>query len=369
PRREIPMKASLATEVGGKFTIHDVQIDDPQGREVLVDVKASGLCHSDLHLIDHDYGMPLPAVGGHEISGVVKSVAPGVTSMKVGDHVVACLIPFCGACAECLAGRSTLCLNPAAVSRGEDESPRISFADGSAIAQSVNVGGFAEQVLVHENQLAVVNKEIPFPQAALLGCSVVTGAGAAINTAQIRPGDTVAVVGTGGIGLNAISGARLSGAKNVIAVDIVDSKLEAAKKFGATDVINSAETDAVAAIQELTGGVDHAFEVIGISATQRQVQEMTRPGGTAYLIGIAPPGATTSFDSSLADLFAQRSLQAVLMGSTNVKRDIALYADMYVQGRFELDGLVTREISLSEINEGYEMLKKGEVIRSIITSF
>lgn len=222
---------------------------------------------------------------------------------------------------------------------------------------------------MHENQLAVVNNEIPFPQAALLGCSVVTGAGAAINTAHIRPGDTVAVVGTGGIGLNAISGARLCGAKNVIAVDIVDSKLEAAKKFGATDVINSAETDAVAAIQELTGGVDHAFEVIGISATQRQVQEMTRPGGTAYLIGIAPPGATTSFDSSLADLFAQRSLQAVLMGSTNVKRDIALYADMYVQGRFELDGLVTREISLSEINEGYEMLKKGEVIRSIITSF
>ncbi|KAB1950084.1 zinc-binding dehydrogenase [Brevibacterium linens] len=363
------MKASLATAIGEKFSLHDVVIDDPVGREVLVDVKASGLCHSDLHLIDHDFGMPLPAVGGHEISGVVKSVGPGVTSMSVGDRVVACLITYCGACAECLSGRTTLCSNPSAVARKEGEKPRVSFSDGTEIAQSVSVGGFAEQVLVHENQLAVVNDEIPFPQAALLGCSVVTGAGAAINTAHVRPGETVAVIGTGGIGLNAISGARLCGAKNVIAIDILDSKLEAAKKFGATDVINSASTDPVEAVQELTGGVDHAFEAIGLDVTQRQVQDMTRPGGTAYLIGIAPPGSTTPFDSSLGDLFAQKRLHAVLMGSSNVKRDIALYADLYVQGRFELDHLVTQEISINEINEGYEQLLKGEVIRSVITSF
>ena len=363
------MKASLATAIGGEFTVHDVVIDDPQGREVLVDVKASGLCHSDLHLIDHDFGLPLPAVGGHEISGVVRSVGPGVTSMSVGDHVVACLITFCGACAECLSGKTTLCSNPTAVARKEGEKPRVSFPDGQEIAQSVNVGGFAEQVLVHENQLAVVNNQIPFPQAALLGCSVVTGAGAAINTAHVRPGDTVAVIGTGGIGLNAISGARLAGAKHIIAIDIVDSKLEAAKKFGATDLINSSTTDPVAAVQELTGGVDHAFEVIGLEATQRQVQQLTKPGGTAYLIGIAPHGTTTEFTSSLDSLFAQRRLQAVLMGSSNVKRDIALYADLYVQGRFELDHLVSREISINEINDGYEALKKGEVIRSVITSF
>lgn len=363
------MRASLATVVGEQFTVHDVSIDEPRNREVLVDVKASGLCHSDLHIIDHDYGLPLPAVGGHEISGVVRSVGSGVTSISEGDHVVACLIPFCGACGECLAGRSTLCTNPTAVARPDGQPPRISFADGTEIAQSVNVGGFAEQVLVHENQLAVVNDEIPFPQAALLGCSVVTGAGAAINTAHVRPGDTVAVVGTGGIGLNAISGARLCGAKHVIAVDIFDNKLEAAKKFGATDLINSKSTDPVEAIHDLTGGVDHAFEVIGMEATQAQVQALTKPGGTAYLIGIAPPGATTSFNSSFDALFAQRRLQAVLMGSSNVKRDIALYADLYVQGRFELDHLVSREISIDEINEGYDALKKGEVIRSVITSF
>lgn len=363
------MKASLATVVGQGFTVHDVRIDDPIGREVLLDVKASGLCHSDLHLIENDFGLPLPAVGGHEISGVVRSVGPGVTSMQVGDHVVACLIPYCGACAECLSGRSTLCLNPTAISRTEDQKPRLSLSDGTAVAQSVHVGGFAEQVLVHENQLAVVNKEIPFPQAALLGCSVVTGAGAMINTAHVRPGDTVAVVGTGGIGLNAISGARLCGAKHIIAVDIDDSKLQASLKFGATHLINSKKTDPVAAVQELTGGVDHAFEVIGLEATQKQVQQMTRPGGTAYLIGIAPPGATTSFDASLDALFGQRRLHAVLMGSSNVKRDIALYADMYIQGRFELDSLVSQEISLHQVNEGYEKLKKGEVIRSVITSF
>ena len=364
------MRAALAMKVGGKFEIHDVVIDDPVGREVLVDVKASGLCHSDLHLIDHDFGLPLPAARGHEISGVVAAVGPSVTSLKPGDRVVACLIAYCGACARCLAGQTTLCLNQEAVVRGPEEKPRLTLQDGTPVAQSVNVGGFAEQVLVHENQLAVVNEDIPFPQAALIGCSVVTGAGAAINTAHVRPGDTVAVVGVGGIGLNAVSGARLCGAKRVIAIDLDDSKLEAARRFGATDVVNSGSGDAVEAVLGITGtGVDHAFEAIGLPVTQQLAQDVLGPGGTAYLIGIAPPGTTAQFGASLDSLFAQRRLQAVAMGSSNIQRDIPLYADLYVQGRMDLDHMVSQEISLDEINTGYERLLNGEVIRSVITSF
>ena len=206
-------KAVIARELGKPFEIVEAELDGPHFGEVLVKWKVAGLCHSDLHLIDHDFGLPLPAAGGHEISGVVAAVGPSVTSLKPGDRVVACLIAYCGACARCLAGQTTLCLNQEAVVRGPEEKPRLTLQDGTPVAQSVNVGGFAEQVLVHENQLAVVNEDIPFPQAALIGCSVVTGAGAAINTAHVRPGDTVAVVGVGGIGLD--GGEQLDGALQV----------------------------------------------------------------------------------------------------------------------------------------------------------
>lgn len=364
------MRASVSEGVGSPFTTRDVDIDEPRESEVLIDVRASGLCHSDLHIVESGYGFPFPAVFGHEIAGVVEAVGSEVTTIKVGDHVVGCLIQFCGVCTTCLSGRTYECPNPQATVRGPDEPSRLSAEDGTAIASGWGLGGFASQALVHENQLAVVRDDLPFPQAAIIGCAVVTGAGSAINTAGVRVGDSVAVIGTGGVGLNVISGALLAGATHVIAIDIIDAKLEVAKSFGATEVINSSQVDAVEAVRELTGGgVDHAFEVIGLPATQEQAIALRRVGGHAYLIGIAKPDATVTLDTSLAALVSHASVQGVSMGSTNLKRDIPMYADLYMQGRLNLDGLISQEISIDDVDEAYDKLKKGEVIRSIITRF
>lgn len=364
------MKAAVSFGVGQGFRTVEVTIDQPIGREVLVDVKASGLCHSDLHLVENDFGYPMPAVFGHEIAGVVEAVGPDVTTIHVGDHVVACLIQFCGSCTECLSGHTYACTNPDATLRGAGQPPRLQQADGSALNQAFGLGGFAEKSLVHENQLAVVNDEIPFSRAALIGCGVATGAGAAINTAGVRVGDTVAVIGTGGVGLNAISGALIAGASHVIAIDINDTKLEAARSFGATETINSLQVDPVEEVRRVTGtGVDHVFEVIGLKATQEQAIAMRRPGGHAYLIGLAAPGTTVDLDTSMGGLAAHASVEGVSMGSTNLKRDLPVYADLYTQGRLNLDGLVSREISIDEIDEAYEAVKRGEVIRAVITSF
>ncbi|KDA06736.1 alcohol dehydrogenase [Microbacterium sp. CH12i] len=363
------MKASIAFGLGLGFTPREVSIADPRGREVLIEVRASGLCHSDVHLAQTDFGIVMPAVFGHEAAGIVAAIGPDVTTIDVGDHVVACLVQYCGLCADCVAGRPYACNNKGATLRGVGMPPRVSFDEGP-LNQVYGIGGFAEQALVHENQLAVVNKQIPFPQASILGCATVTGAGAAINSAQVRVGDTVAVIGTGGVGLNTISGARIAGALRIIAIDIDDTKLRAAKRFGATDTVNGADVDAVQAVLDLTnGGVDHAFEVIGLEATQQQAVQMVRSGGGAYFVGLAKPDAKIELPSSLPMLRAHNSVVGVHMGSTNPKHDIPLYADLYVQGRLNLDDLVSQEISLGDIDDAYEQLARGGVIRSVITSF
>ncbi|MFV0405415.1 MAG: zinc-binding dehydrogenase [Propioniciclava sp.] len=363
------MRASVSVGVGQGFQTRDVALDDAQGREVLVEVRASGLCHSDLHLVENDYGFPMPAVFGHEIAGVVAAVGPDVTQVAVGDHVVGSLIQACGDCRNCHAGLSFDCLHPERTLRTEGKS-RISM-DGTDMAQAFGLSGFAPQALVDERQLAVVNREIPFPQASLLGCGVITGAGAAINASAVRVGDTVAVIGTGGVGLNAISGAQIAGALRIIAVDVQVAKLEVAQRFGATDVVNSAEADAVSAIRELTGGagVDHAFEVIGLTQTQQQAIDATKVGGTANLVGMGKPGSTIALDASVGLLEGRKRVQGVKMGSTNIKHDIPMYADLYVQGRMNLDDLVSQEIGIDDVQEAYEQLKRGEVIRSVVTRF
>lgn len=365
------MKASVTTGVGGGFKTTEVILSEPIGREVLIEVKASGLCASDLHLEQGAAAtLKFPAVLGHEISGVVAAVGPEVTTINVGDHVVGSLIQFCGACTDCLSGRTYACSNPGATLRKADEPARITLEDGTDATQALGLGGFAEKALVHENQLAVVNKEIPFPQAAVLGCGVSTGAGAAINSAEVRVGDSVVVIGTGGVGLNTISGALIAGATTIIAVDINDDKLAVAKKFGATHVINSSSVDPVEEVKAITGGgADHVFEIIGLPATQKQAVLMRGMLGTAYLIGISRPGTSVEVPSDAAALFSQGGVRMVKMGSTNLKRDIPMYADMYMQGRLNLDDLISQEISIDQIEEGYEALKRGDVIRSIITSF
>lgn len=360
------MKAAVLEEIGKPMIIDDVDVADPIGREVQIEVKANGLCHSDLHLAENNFGTVLPAVFGHELAGVVSAVGPNVTGFAVGDHVVGCLVSHCGVCERCLAGRSYQCRNRLATGRSKTEPPRLSRR-GEPVTQVFSLSGFAEQTLVHENNIVRVTKEIPFDKACLLGCGVVTGAGAVVNSAQVRVGETVAVIGCGGVGLSAIQGARLSGALRVIAIDLQPGKLELARRLGATDTVNPADGDPIAQVQALTGGlgVDHAFEVIGLKQTAMEAYGMLATGGTAYLIGIQKPGTTFELPGG-SFLNTQRNLRGVYMGSTNFKVDIPMYAQYYLQGRFNLDDLVSQTIPLDQVNEGYEELKKGEVARSVV---
>lgn len=362
------MKAAVVDAVGEPFVIQEIDIAEPIGREVLVDVKASGLCHSDEHYRANDFGMPMPMVFGHEIAGVIAAVGPDVSEFKVGDHVVACLVPSCGHCPSCLDGRRHQCSNPTAVQRGVDEPPRLS-RNGEPLNQFLEISGFAEQILTHENQVVAVNPEIPFDKAALLGCGVVTGAGAAINAARVGVGQDVVVIGCGGVGLNTVQGARLAGARRIIAIDLQPAKLELAKKFGATHTINSGEVDdVVAAVQEITGtsGVHASFEVIGLKATAELAVRVLGVGGTAYLVGMQRVGTVLDIEPISELMPFQRSIEGVVMGSTNFKRDVPMFADYYLQGRFNLDDLVSQTITLDEINEGYEELKGGAIARSVI---
>ena len=363
------MKAAVLNEIGGKFEIQEVEIDLPKHREVLIAVKASGLCHSDLHMSQSDFGVTLPAVFGHELAGVVEAVGPDVREFNVGDHVVASLIQYCGHCKACLDGRTYQCARPGETLRAEEEGQRLT-RDGKPVTPVFGTAAFAEYSLVHENQLVKVPDALPFAQACILGCGCVTGAGAAINTAAVKPGDTVAVLGVGGVGLNVISGARLAGAVRIIAIDTQPQKESLARQFGATDFIDASQGDSVEAVFRLVStGVDHAFEVIGLKSTSQQAIKMVRLGGGAYLIGLHKVGETIEVDV-LDDLIVRQVVvRGVYMGSSNIKRDIPMYAQLYLDGRFNLDDLISKEISLSEINEAYEELKNGGIARSVITSF
>ena len=363
------MKAAMIRDHSGKFSVEDVDLAEPIEREVLVTVKACGLCHSDLHLAEDDYGYPLPSVLGHEPAGVVAEIGPDVTDFVVGDHVVGSLVQFCGHCESCLDGRTYQCLHPEQTLRKASQPSRIT-QNGVPIDQIFGLGGFAERILAHENQLVKVPDAIPFPQAAILGCGTITGAGAAINTADVQPGNSVAVIGVGGVGLNVISGARLAGASRIIAVDLQPKKLELAKQFGATDCIDSGKGDPVEAVRKLTsGGVDHAFEVVGLQSTSEQALQMVKVGGGAYLIGLQVPGQKIEIEVMMDMIFGQRRIQGVMMGSTNIKHDIPMYADLYLQDRFDLDDLIAQEINIEQINDAYLELKDGAIARSVITSF
>lgn len=361
------MKAAVLDSVGSPLVVRDVDIAEPIGLEVLLEVKASGLCHSDLHMMNNPKGFPLAAVLGHEASGVVTAVGPDVTQFAVGDHVVGCLVSHCGRCERCMSGRPYQCRNAAETARAPEQGARLSV-EGAPVIQFWSLGAFAEQMLVHENNIVKVDPSIPFEKAALLGCGVVTGAGAVINTAQTQPGDTVAVIGCGGVGLSAVQGAALAGARRVIAIDLVPAKLELAKRFGATDTVNPADGDVIEQVKALTGGrgVDKSFEVIGLSQTAAQAIRMLDTGGSAYLIGLHKPGALLEIDVMSDLLVPQRSVQGVYMGSSNFKQDIPMFADYYLQGRLNLDDLISQTISIEQINEGYEELKAGGVARSVV---
>lgn len=357
------MKAAVIREVRKPLQIEDVQISKPGAHEVLIRTAAAGLCHSDLHFIEGSYPFPLPAVLGHESAGVVEAVGSEVRTVKPGDHVITCLSAFCGHCEHCLTGHMSRCQSPE-TKRGADEEPRLT-QDSRPLPQFLNLSSFAEQMLVHEHALVAIRKDMPLDRAALIGCSVMTGFGAVSHTANVRAGETVAVIGCGGVGLSIINAAAIVGASRIIAVDMVSSKSNLAMSFGATDFVDASDGDAVAKVLQLTsGGVHHAFEAIGLAKTAEQAFNMVARGGTATVVGMIPPGQTVNLMG--AAFLGEKKIQGSIMGSNRFPVDMPRLVDFYLSGKLKLDELISRRIKLEEINEGFDEMKTGQLARSVV---
>jgi S-(hydroxymethyl)glutathione dehydrogenase/alcohol dehydrogenase len=357
------MRAAVVEAFNEPLVIRDLAISAPGANEVLVRTAAVGICHSDLHYLNGMRKFPLPGVLGHEVSGIVEAVGEGVKDLQRGDHVVGALSVFCGSCRQCLGGRFALCADTD-VKQPPGKAKRLS-SGAHTVSQVFNLSGFAEQMLVHRNALVKIRDDMPLDRAALLGCAVITGTGAVFRSARVSPGSTVAVVGCGGVGLATINGAKIAGAARIIAIDTLPSKLELASRFGATHSILASEGDVVAKVQELTqGGVEFAFECIGIPATVEQCFRMLQPGGTATVVGLFAPGLKASIEG--AEFFLEKKLQGCALGSARIREDIPRLVELYMQGRLNLDDLVSRRIKLEEINEGFAAMTRGEVARSVI---
>ena len=358
------MKAAVMRALQARLHIEEIEIDAPQPREVLVRTLAVGVCHSDLHVIDGALPNPLPIVLGHEPAGIVEAVGSAVRHVAPGDHVIGCLSAFCGECEYCLGGRPNLC-EGAATMRPDGETPRLS-KDGERIHQFVHLSAFAERMLVHENALVKIRDDMPPDRAALIGCGVTTGLGAVLNRARVRAGSSAAVIGCGGVGLAVIQGCRIAGAGRIIAVDVAAWKLELARRLGATDVVMSAQGNPTAQVVELTnGGVDYAFEAIGLPATVRQAVRMTRKGGTVVMVGVVPAG--TSVELPGADIvLREKTILGCLMGSNRFRTDIPRYVELYRSGQLALDEMITARLTLDQVNDAFEAMRNGTAARSVV---
>ena len=360
------MKAAVLNQIPGDLVIEDISIDKPEANEVLVQVVNAGLCHSDLHFMDASWPGAVPSVMGHESAGIVQAVGKDVSYVKPGDHVITCLSVFWGNCNFCLTGRPNLCRNNSAVSRPKGGTPRLTKPDGTPVDQFARLGGFAEEMLVHQNAVVKIRPDMPLDRAALIGCGVTTGVGAVFKTARIEPGSTVAVFGAGGIGLSAVQGARIAGAGRIISVDVTNDKLETARAVGATDTVNGSETDAVMAIHEMTGGgVDYAFECIGLKATCEQAWAASKVGGTTVIVGMMPLGEKIEIPGHEVFMMEKR-LQGSMMGSNSFRVDMPRYVDMYLDGRLMLDEMISGHIRLEQINEGYEQMRQQIGARTVV---
>ena len=352
------MKAAVLRELKKPLVIEEVTLDDAGPGQVLVKTAASGVCHSDLHFIEGLWPSSLPAVLGHEAAGVVEEVGPGVTHVEPGDHVVLLFVPFCGICSYCTTGRPNLC------GRARTRSQTIHIGD-QAIAPFASMSSFAEYMVVPEGGLVKIRKDLPLDKAALVGCGVMTGVGAVINTAKVEPGASCAVIGTGGVGLNVIQGCAISGAERIIAIDIHPNKLEMAREFGATHFVDASKEDAVAKVQEITGGgADYAFEVIGLPSAITQAFDMVHRGGEAIVVGMSPAGSEVTV--SAPAFLQEKVLRGCSYGSTRPRYDMPRLLDMYRAGKLKLDELVSRTYPLEGINDAFEAMKNGEVARSVI---
>lgn len=358
------MKAAVLVEPGKPLEIQDLTVSKPGPHEVLIRTAACGLCHSDLHFIEGAYPHPLPAVPGHEAAGIVEAVGSEVRTVKVGDAVVTCLSAFCGHCEFCVTGRMSLCLG-ADTRRGAGAPPRLTRSDdGSTVNQMLNLSAFAEQMLVHEHACVAITPDMPLDRAAVIGCAVTTGAGAVFNAAKLTPGETICVVGCGGVGLATVNAAKIAGAGRIIAVDPMPEKRELALKLGATDAID-AGPDAAREIVEMTkGGVHHAIEAVGRPASGDLAVASLRRGGTATILGMMPLNHKVGL--SAMDLLSDKKLQGAIMGGNHFPVDLPRLVDFYMRGLLDLDTIIAERIPLEGINEGFEKMKQGNSARSVI---
>lgn len=360
------IRAAVFRAGESRLAVEQVTIDAPGPHEVLVRTVATGLCHSDLHFIDGSWPVPTPCVLGHEAAGVVEVAGGDVRDFAPGDHVLTCLSAGCGECIICLAGRPYLCADGRALRTRPAGRPARLTLDGRELHQFVGLATFAERMLVHHRALVRIRPDMPLDRAALLGCGVLTGTGAVFRTAGVRPGASVAVVGCGGVGMAAVQAARIAGATLVIAVDTEPRKLVVARELGATHAVDPAEGDPVEQVRSLTGGgADFTFEAIGSPRTVEQSFDMAGRGGVATVIGMLPRGSRVEIDGP--DLFMQeKRLQGSLMGSNVFQRDLPQLVDLYLDGRLRLDEMISLRLDLDRINEGYEAMLAGEVVRSIV---
>lgn len=363
------MLAAVLTEINQPLELLDLEQEGPKAGEARVQVKATGVCLSDWHIMNGDWPFPLPFVPGHEAAGIVAEVGEGVSEVKPGDHVIFSFRPNCGHCRYCSRGRSVLCT-------GHNDTPRYLMHDGTArlklngepVNQMARIGTFSEYVVCPSEQLVKVRDDLPWSWAAIIGCSVATGVGSVIRHAKVEAGSTVMVIGCGGVGLNVVQGARLAGAATIIGVDLKDNKLEYAKQFGATHTINASQTnDLTSAIKDLTDGlgVDYAFDAIGSEQTALQVVDGIAPGGHAVFIGMPPVNEVAPINP-FQMVFYERQITGAYYGSVHPPTDLPILADMAMAGRLNLDDLISRTYKFDEINEGFEQLVQGNVARGVI---
>lgn len=358
------MKAALLIEPGQPLVIEQVNISSPGPHEVLIRTAACGLCHSDLHFIEGTYPHPLPAIPGHEAAGIVEAVGSEVRTVKPGDAVVTCLSAYCGHCEYCVSGRMSLCLG-AETRRKQGDAPRLTRPDGSIVNQMLNLSAFAEMMLIHEHACVAIHPDMPLAQASVIGCAVTTGAGTIFNACKVTPGETVAVIGCGGVGLATINAAKIAGAGRIIAADPVAEKRALAIKLGATDVVDALADDAAAQILEMSsGGVDHAIEAVGRPASGELAVKSLKRGGTATILGMMPLQHRVSL--SAMDLLSSKKLQGALMGGNRFPVDIPRLVDFYMRGLLDLDSIISETIPLERINEGFDRMRRGDAARSVI---
>src|SRR5262245_46568488 len=363
------MKAAVLYKANTPLEVVDVQQGDPKAGEARVRVKAAGVCHSDWHIINGDWTLPLPMVLGHEAAGIVEDVGAGVTAVKPGDPVIFSFRPQCGHCFYCSIGRSVLC-------DGHNDTPRFVMFDGTqrlsrngeGLNQLARIGTFAEKVVCPAEHLVPILQDMPWPQAALLGCCVPTGVGAVTRCAQVEAGASVLVIGCGGVGLNVVQGARLAGAATIVAADLLDGKLAYARDFGATHTVNAAKDKVVDVVRGLTGGrgVDYAFDAIGGEATTLQIVDAIRPGGTAVIVGMAAMAVRAPIAPYMMAL-QEKCLRGTIYGSVRPDLDFPKLVDLYLQKRLKVDELVSRTYTIEEINEGFAALRTGQVARGVVT--